>query len=203
VPDWERDAVLLEQWKGGDTRAGEEILTRHADVVIRFFRNKVNDVEDLVQQTFLRLIEAQGRIQAGTTLRSYILGIADRVLLEHMRKFRPNIEPNVDSVAALTPGPSTIVGRKREHRLLVEAMRRIPLEHQTTLELYYWEGLKANEIAEIAGVSHSAMRSRLAAARKALTKAIAALDADQALVDSTITGIDKWAQEIADSFRAR
>ena len=45
----------------------------------------------------------------------------------------------------MVPGPSTIIGRKQEHRLLVEALRSIKLKHQIVLELYFWEQMEGAE----------------------------------------------------------
>lgn len=197
--EWEIDAELLHRWRGGDSEAGDQILTRHGDAVIRFFRNKVCDgAEDLVQQTFLRLLEGRNRIKDGVALRGYVLGIARNVLREHIRRLAPEreLDPEDDSMASLAPGPSTIAGRRREHRLLLEALRQLPVDDQIALELFYWEGLKANHIAEVMGVSHSAMRSRLAKARSLLVERIRKLDESAQLIESTVRGLDEWASEI-------
>jgi DNA-directed RNA polymerase specialized sigma24 family protein len=100
------------------------------------------------------------------------------------------------SVAALAPGASTIVAQKREQRLLLEGLRRIPIEHQTALELFYWEGLNANEIAAVFGISHSAMRSRLSKARALLEQAMAEVASTPELLASTVSGLDDWAAQI-------
>ncbi|MCA9701630.1 MAG: RNA polymerase subunit sigma, partial [Myxococcales bacterium] len=81
----------------------------------------------------------------------------------------------------------------REQRLLLEGLRRIPLDHQVALELFYWEELNAAQIAEIVGVSHSAMRSRLVKARQLLEQAIGELAETPALLASTLGGLDDWA----------
>ena len=99
-------------------------------------------------------------------------------------------------MAELAPGPTTVAGRRQEHRLLLEGLRRLPIEHQHALELFYWEGLKANEIAEMMGVSHAAMRSRLAKARALLNEAMEGIAASPELLNSTVNGLDNWAAEI-------
>lgn len=197
--DWQRDAELLERWRGGEGEAGEALFERHAHAVIRFFRNKTGvATEELVQQTFVRLLEGRDRIRDGVALRAFLLGVARNVLREHLRQLARDrsVDPEVDSMAALSPGPSTIVGRRREHRLLLEGLRRLPVEHQLALELFYWEGLKANEIAELVGISHSAMRSRLVRARTLLAERIAELGESAALVASTVGDLDEWAGQL-------
>lgn len=197
--DWQRDADLLRRWRAGDERAGDELYARHGDSVIRFFRTKFPDeVEDLVQQTFLRLAEGRDRIRADLALKAYIFGIARNVLREHLRKLKRHrqIESETCSVVELAPGPSTIAARRREHKLVIEGLRRLPVQDQITLELYYWEGLSAKQIAAIEGVPHSTILSRLKRARDRLIETIKTLDASAALIASTVSGLEKWAKEV-------
>jgi RNA polymerase sigma-70 factor (ECF subfamily) len=201
VNERQHDAELLEAWRRGDTAAGEQLFERHADVVARFFRNKVrNDAEELVQQTFVRLVEGRERLRDGLVFRSFMLGIARNVLHEHIRQRARGraLDPEVESMADLDPGPATVAGRRQEHRLLLEGLRRLPIEHQVALELFYWEGLNAAEIAPIMGVSHSAMRSRLVKARALLAAALESISSSKELLASTVNGLEAWATQIRD-----
>ena len=177
--DWNIDADLLEAWRAGDTQAGAALYDRHADAVARLFANKIAiGTDDLVQQTFMLLVESRDRIREGLSVRAFVLGIARNVLRDHVRKLARGrvVDPEVDAMADLAPGPTTMIGHNREQRLLLAGLRRLPLEHQIGLELYYWEEMDAREIAEVMGISHSAMRSRLARARALLSEAMAQLD---------------------------
>jgi RNA polymerase sigma-70 factor (ECF subfamily) len=197
--DWQLDASLLEAWQHGDVGSGQRLFERHADVVARFFENKVRvGTDDLIQLTFLRLVEGRERIREGIVFRAFVLGVARNVLREHVRKLAKGREfdPEVESMADLAPGPTTVLGSCREHRLLLEGLRRLPLAHQITLELYYWEELDAHEIAVIMGISHSAMRSRLAKARALLRDAMAEIAESRELLDSTVDGLARWAAEV-------
>jgi len=195
----QRDAELLEAWRQGDSSAGEQLFELHAAAIARFFRNKAReDAEELIQQTFVRLIEGRERLRDGLAFRSFILGIARNVLHEYLRRSSRGraVDPEVESMADLDPGPVTVAGRKQEHRLLLEGLRRLPVEHQVALELFYWEGLNAADIAPIMGVSHSAMRSRLVKARELLAEAMEAIATSKQLLESTINGLDEWASQI-------
>lgn len=197
--DWHVDAQLLEAWRGGDNQAGEQLFDRHAPAVTRFFRNKVREeVEDLVQQTFLALVSSKERIREGVAFRGYVLGIARNILGKHLRKLSRGraVDPEVETMATLAPGPSTLAGKKQEHRLLLEALRRLPIEHQVALELFYWEGLKGKEIAEVVGVSHSALRGRLSKARELLEASMKSIAASPELLRSTVDGLEQWAEDL-------
>lgn len=193
------DEALLEAWRAGDSRAGRALYERHAGSVARFFENKVrSNVADLVQQTFVGLIESRERLRDPSKLRSYLLGIAFRVLREHLRKQARGREVDLDAETSAThePGPSTIAAHRREQRLLLEGLRRLPIRHQTVLELHYWEELNAAEIAEIVGVSHSAVRTRLSTARAELGRVLAKIESSPELLQSTSAGLDGWAKSL-------
>jgi RNA polymerase sigma factor (sigma-70 family) len=197
--DWSVDAELLEAWRSGDSNAGAELYDRHADAVARFFENKVCvGTGDLVQQTFLLLVENRDRIRDGLTFRAFVLGIARNVLRDHVRKLARGrvVDPEVDAMADLAPGPTTVLGHTREQRLLLAALRRLPVEHQIGLELFYWEEMDAREIAEIMGISHSAMRSRLVKARELLREAMTQLAESPELLATTLDNLAGWASQV-------
>jgi RNA polymerase sigma factor (sigma-70 family) len=198
--DWETDAILLAQWRDGDKRAGSRLFGRHGDVVLRFFRNKVSfhETEELAQETFLRLVKTRDQIEDGRMLRAWVLGIARRVLLEHLRKLplEGEFDPSVHKIADIVPGASTIIARCQEQEVIVNALRRLPLAQQILLELCYWEKLKGPELARIMDVNASTMRSRIQKARDALRDTIATLNANPELIKSTLAGLEDWADQI-------
>jgi RNA polymerase sigma-70 factor (ECF subfamily) len=180
------DEQLLAQWRAGDLRAGDRLFERHDAAIIRFFRGMVRDgAEELVQDTFTRTVAGRDRIHS--SFRAYLFGIAWNVLRQHLRELARDrkIDPEVESMVNLDPGPSTLVARRREQRLLHEALRRLPADHQAALQLRYWEGLRIREIAEIMGISASGMRTRLQTAKVQLERVMKALDQTMPLVVST------------------
>lgn len=200
-PQQLRDAELLRQWRSGDNRAGAALYDQHSPTVYRLFQTKVpQEAEELTQQTFLAVVESKDRIREGSSLRAYILGIARFKLIDHLHARARNrgvaFDSQRQSLVEVEPGPSSVLARKREHQLLLEGLRRIPVEHQLALELFYWEGLKAKDIADVFGVSASAMRSRLGKARQLLEAAITKLPASAAERDSTLSGLETWAARV-------
>lgn len=193
------DLELVEAWRRGDRRAGQELFARHFDAVHRFFRNKFRTgVDDLVQQTFVALVEGRERLQANQHFRSYLFGIAHNVMREQLRQVDRDrqFDPMNTSIVALEPGPSTINAKRAEQQMLLQALRRIPLNHQVALELTYWEGLNAAEIGEILGVPHGTMRNRLRRARQLLEQAITELDEAPELRESTAAELETWARDV-------
>lgn len=174
------DRELIDRWRDGDQDAGNELFHRHFKRVNRFFRTKVppEDVEDLIQRTFVGCVEGVSRFRGEASFRTYLLAIARRQLLKYIRDrvaHGVRVEPDlgVSSIAALGLSPSSAVFAKQQHQRLLEALRQLPVDHQTMLELFYWEGMSSPEIADVLGISHTTVRTRMHRARRALAATLA------------------------------
>lgn len=194
------DLELLAAWRGGDRRAGGELFDRHYSALRRFFRSKVgDDYEELLQSTFTRCVEGQQRFRAEGSFRSYLFSIAMNVLRGHLRRHHRQraIDPEVSSVADLgLPGPATAIGARREQLVLLEALRRLPINDQIVLELFYWEQMTSAEIADVLGLPHGTVRSRLRLARDRLRGHVDELARSPAELESTVGGLQRWAAEL-------
>jgi RNA polymerase sigma factor (sigma-70 family) len=193
------DEALLEAWRGGDAQAGAELFDRHFAAVSRFFRTKVGDgyEDDLIQATFLACVEGRERFSGQGSFRSYLYGIAYNMLREHVRLRRRHAAvADLGEVAAedLAPRPSGLLARKTEERLLLEALRKIPLEHQTLLELYFWEPLGARQIGETMGLPEGTVRTRIRRAKELLARELARLSGQP--LESTVTRLEQWAKQV-------
>jgi RNA polymerase sigma-70 factor (ECF subfamily) len=97
-------------------------------------------------------------------------------------------------VQQVAPGPGTQLGDRREQRLLLEALRNIPIAYQVILELHYWEQTTTEDMAEILSLPVGTVRSRLLRARELLEQAMSRLARSAEELQSTVTRIDDWAE---------
>jgi len=198
--DQSEDGALLQRWRAGDSAAGQELVQRHMTVLYRFFRTKVDrDVDELIQRTWLALLEARAPFRGDSQFRTFLLGFARMKLLERFRADRredERLDWGTVSVADLGISPSRWVADRQEHRLLLQALRRIPFDHQVALELYYFESLDSRQIADVLGVSPNTMRSRLVRARAALEAMLRTLEDDGAALESTAADLEGWARSL-------
>jgi len=177
----EDDESLLARWCGGDQAAGGALFERHFESVRRFFKSKVGpqDAEDLIQRTFLGCVKNRAGYRGESSFRGYLFGVARNELHMHFRTLRrhPGLVPDasVQSVVDLRTGVSTQMGRADERRLVQVALRHLPVEAQTLLELAYWEAMTANELADVFGVSPITIRTRKHRAREKLRDIVEAL----------------------------
>jgi len=197
------DRDLLSAWRAGDRHAGSELFERYFDGVFRFFRNKVDHAaSDLVQRTFMACVEGRDRFRGDSTFRTFVFAVARNVLREHIRErqraLRREIDFELDSIVDLGSSPVTRLAARAEEKLLLQALRALPLAAQEVLELYYWERLTGAELAAVLGVPEDTARSRVRRARGLLEETLARLEASPRELESTLSGLDQWAAGLRD-----
>ncbi|HET6586110.1 MAG TPA: sigma-70 family RNA polymerase sigma factor [Nannocystaceae bacterium] len=191
----QNDAELLDAWRGGDMASGSELFRRHVAVVSRFFANKVGDErEDLIQRTFLACVESRDRIRDGSTFGAYVLRVARNQLQDHYRaKQGKEFDTLATSVAHVGETPSQMLFRGERDRLLAAALRSVPLDLQITLELYYWERLSVNELAEVLGIAAGTVKSRLHEARQRVREGLSALlGGERSAALPSVEDLEQW-----------
>ncbi|MCX4247089.1 RNA polymerase sigma factor [Paraliomyxa miuraensis] len=173
------DAELLVAWRQGDAAAGNELLQRYFQPLLRFFRHKVQSgVEDLIQHTMLDCVERRDAIEERAGFRGYLFAIARGKLFDHLRREyrRPALDDiSEHSLLDLGTSPSSAIARDERRAKIAAALAGIPLDHQIALELAYWEQLSGPEIAAVLGIPANTVRSRLARARQQLRERLGAM----------------------------
>ena len=196
------EGQLLEAWRAGDTEAGSALLRRYFATLSRFFRYKVPEGAraDLIQRTMLGAVESRDRVPEGLPFRVYLLGIARRSLADWYRKGersvkgrdavqRREVEPSVES-------PSAVLVENEEQRILLAALRRLELDLQIIVELFYWEELNTQEIGQVLDIPRGTVKSRLRRAREALHREIEFVAETPALCQSTVDNLGGWARAL-------
>jgi RNA polymerase sigma factor (sigma-70 family) len=199
------DLDLLEQWRAGDADGGQALFERHFDSIYGFFETKCPaEADELVQATFLAVLRAKTQFRGDSSFRTYLFTIARnelyRVLRTRQRK-GTQVDFALSSIAELVSTPGTRMARNQEHRQLLEALQRLPVEQQTLLELHYWEDLEIAELAQIFDVPAATIRTRLHRARKALRELVEHAAPRQAL--ESLETMDAWARGLATELRGQ
>ena len=200
TPVSQSDETLLAAWAKGDKKAGDQLFERVFPILLRFFRNKVSlaEAEDLVQRSLETLVQKHERFRGVSSFTTFVIGIARIELLRHLRarhklQKREGAELEV-SIADLDPSPSAVAAKASEEKLLLAALRAIPVELQLVLELHYWEEMTMAEIAEVIEVPVGTAKSRMRRAKEKLEAVMGAISADPSLRQSTVSGLDDWAK---------
>lgn len=169
---------LLERARQGDTRAFDNLVTRHRSGVyariIQIVRNP-DDALDLAQEAFVRAWKSLAKFDGRHSFASWVLRIATNAAIDHLRRMRLRTaeEWNEQAPAADSRTTPTAAPRPDAHADEEEIRRRIELaldqlspDHRAVLLLRETEGLSYEEIAGTLSCSMGTVMSRLFHARK-------------------------------------
>lgn len=186
------DSELLERWRADDESAGRELLMRYFEGLVRFFRGKLDDgIDDLIQRTMLLCLENADKLREAASFRAYVYAVARNELYRHLRtrmKAPIDFDANVTSVHVLGASPSGVLAQREEEHRLMTALRRIPVDLQVTLELYYWEDMTYAELGDILGIHRESVKSRLKRAKQLLREEMGSTMEDVEAVARSVVG---------------
>lgn len=174
APEGGLDALTLARAQRGDRGAFRRLVEVHQRPVqallSRMLVGRGAEVEDLAQETFLRVHQAlPGFDPAGPAkLSTWILTIATRLAIDLLR--RPRRAPPEPAFAPADP-EAEVAGRALEQRLL-RAMAELPDDARAVLILRAYHDLDYPEIAEALNLELGTVKSRLSRARAALERVL-------------------------------
>ena len=201
------DLVDARAWAGGDRRAGDRLLSRYYGKIYAFFDRKIDgDVEDLVHATFEACTTSIGGFEGRSKFSTWLWGVARIKLLEHFRQRRragDPVDPESAKLVDLGVSMPQLIEDRRQARIVLEAMRNIPLGPQILLELHYWEKLSGSALGEVLGVPENTVYSRLRRARGLLTAEIERLEKDPVKLQTTLTTLDDLIASLRDEAARR
>lgn len=194
----ESDVELLNAWRAGDAANGRLLFQKYFQALYRFFANKCDDPDEMVQQTFLAIVKAKDQFAGRSSFRTYLYTVARHELYRHLRGLQRarNFDPALSSIADLATSAGGKLARNQQHKLLCAALRTLPVEQQTLLELHYWDGLDATALAEVFESNAAAIRNRLHRAREKLREAMATTEGIPPDTVATVEAVDAFARSL-------
>lgn len=156
------DAVLIAAWQGGDEQAAAELVRRHARALAGFLAAagaSASDLDDLVQETFIRAFRAAARFRGQCQFRTWLLAIGGNVLKDAARRARRHrVVPLDEDVRAADGDPheQAVAGELEER--LQQGIARLPKLQREVFLLRAQQGLEYEEIAAALSTSAGAAR---------------------------------------------
>jgi RNA polymerase sigma-70 factor (ECF subfamily) len=184
------DAWLLQSWKSGDRGAADQLLRRYTPLLRNFFVRRVAaNADELVQRTLLACIQNIDRFEGRSSFRSYLIGIAQNQFFMSLRtdgKVKSSL-----AVLSTAPEdtPSQLLAVKEQERILLGALLVLRDELRSVLEMYYWEGLSVEAIAERMQTAPGTVKSRLARGRAFLKKKIMSMNLPRQVRTEVLTNL--------------
>jgi RNA polymerase sigma-70 factor (ECF subfamily) len=149
------------EFQRGSREAFDELFARYRHALYGYFRRRLDDrerAEDLTQETFLAVIRATERYQPRALVRTYLHGIAIKLLSAERRR------PTRADVPAELAGDD----RRDEALWVRQALDRLEPVEREILMLREYEQLSYAEIADLLRLPLNTVRTRLFRSRMAL-----------------------------------
>lgn len=143
-----------------------EIYNRQVDTVYRIcfsFMKNIPDTEDMVQETFLRLMNSGVSFVSEDHEKAWLIVTASNLCRDTLKKWWRKTVDIEDLSLGLQQPPFEI-----DH--ILDAILKLPAEQKTAVYMYYYEGYSASDIAAYLRCPEATVRSRLSRARKTLKR---------------------------------
>jgi RNA polymerase sigma-70 factor (ECF subfamily) len=153
----ESDARLVADAREGSDKAFREIVERHHPMVCAVVRGVLGDhpdVEDVIQDVFIKVYRGLSGFRGDAKLSSWIYPIARNEALSAVRKVAPPSE-SIDEVVVESPGessPDEQYQRKALRERLERCLSEIDENYRTVLELRYTGEMSYGEISDATGL---------------------------------------------------
>lgn len=183
------DESLMLRYREGDVRAFEVLVTRHRKPIYNFILRFVRDAaqaEDVMQETFLRLIKGADNYEKQAKFTTWMYTIARNLCVDASRRGKHRKAASLDAPIGEDEGATLLDivsdgavgadGKAIQRELAIrmkQAIEALPDEQREIFLLREVSDLQFNEIAQVVGVSENTVKSRM---RYALEKLREALD---------------------------
>jgi RNA polymerase sigma factor (sigma-70 family) len=172
-PNDELDDVTLARAQSGETSAFRSLVERYQGRVQRMLWRMLDpagrgaQVDDLFQETFLRVFRALPRFEARSArLSTWILTIATRLALNELRRpSSPRLDEALIERVAAPERADAGLDRQAAAAVLRAALASLDPDHRAVLLLREVDGLDYEDIARVLEVNLGTVRSRLSRAR--------------------------------------
>lgn len=143
----------------------ERIVALYADVVYRValsYAKTKEDAEDVLQNVFLKLLTKRVKFEDDEHIRKWLIRVAVNECNSLWSSFW---RKNVEYIDRMEEG---ITFQNADYSDLYDAIKVLPAKLRIVLHLFYYEGYRTKEIADLLHIREATVRSRLTRARKLL-----------------------------------
>lgn len=172
------DETLMLRYQGGDVGAFEILLSRHERPIYNFLLRSVGSAavaEDLLQETFLRVIRSATSYKRQAKFTTWLYTIARNLCVDRSRRQKHRKAQSLDQPLRNDEGSATLLdvvpdadaGTDRQaigkelQRKLHAAIAGLSEDQREIFVLRQAQGLRFKEIAEILGIPENTAKSRM------------------------------------------
>lgn len=147
-----------------------------------------DSVDDLVQETWLRVLERGRSYDASSRFEPWLFAIARNLTVDHLRKRRigsldssehPEEDRQPPSLTSSAPSPFELAARSEDAQRLAHTLQRLEPIYREALVLRFQEDMSLQEMATVIGVPLTTVSSRIYRGLAALRAQLATLREQQ------------------------
>lgn len=169
------ESSLIIAYRAGDETAFTRLIERHTRAVYNLSLRILQDparAEDVTQETFIKAWKHFDRFEFGRSFRTWILTIAHRSAIDHLRKKRafpfsllttrgPGEDHEfADTLPSPDASPLDISILNEDTERLRQSLDHLSPSAREVLYLHYNEGLTFDEIGDVLGEPLNTVKSR-------------------------------------------
>jgi RNA polymerase sigma factor (sigma-70 family) len=171
------DKELVERLQRGEEAAFDAAYARYGKRLYSFLyrlAGRRDLADDLYQETWLRLARHAGRLTPDTDLAGWLYTVARNQYFDHHRSATLDDErlreTHLLPLPQATEAPDEAASANDTRERLERALAELAPAHREVLLLVAVEGMAQDQVAEILGIEHGAVRQRLSRARAQLAE---------------------------------
>jgi len=137
-------------------------VEKYSDLLLRVafsYMKNIHDAEDMVQETFVKLMQKGSMFESEEHERAWLLRVTINLCKNRLKTvWFKKTEPLKEQTISFT----------KEEGEVLNIVLELPVKYRSVIQLYYYEGYHIKEIADILGYKEATVASQLQRARKQL-----------------------------------
>ena len=179
------DEELMSIVQAGDFSPASELYDRYSrriyNFAYRFLKNS-ESAEDATQEVFAKMIKHASQFRGGAKLSTWLFSITANHCRDYLRKAENKVLKEGEDVLFSLPAPAELSplrnlerqeDKEMTEKMIQEALMLLLPDQREVILLSRFQGLSYAEIAQIAGCSEGAVKSRAFRAMEVLKQALA------------------------------
>lgn len=157
-----REEDLLANLKNGDEKAFITIYKQYSEILWSFlakFKLEQEDVEDITQQTFVKLWQRRTQLDLDQNIKSYLITIAKNDIYNKIK--RQIVHRKYQTHAEHFQEIETHANNNELTEILYRILDKLPEKRRQVYEMSRIKGYSNKEIAEILNISNSTVENHI------------------------------------------
>ena len=173
------DQELMRIVQSGDYSPASEIYDRYSGRIYNFafrFLKNAEAAEDATQEVFVKMLKHANQFHGDAKLSTWLFSITANWCRDYLRK-ADNKSKESDDVLVTLPAPAELspdrsLEQREDAARVRRALQALTPEQREAILLSRYQGLSYAEIAQIAGCSEGAVKTRVFRAMETLKKTL-------------------------------